>query len=188
MTLHPELLDSETSVLLIVDIQTKLVRAMPDNAAEAMLKNTCHLIEAANLFNIPILFTEQYPKGLGPTVESLAAKLNSDAIRIEKTAFSCCAADNFNDILKGTSRNQIVIVGQETHVCILQTALDLLQQGYQVHILEDAVCSRKAEHKRYALQRMQQHGMTISNSESVLFEWLKHARHEHFSAISQLLR
>jgi len=188
MTQHSNLLSPENSLLLVVDIQTKLTSVMPEGAAEDMQENSNRLIEAANLLNIPVFTTEQYPQGLGATVDSLKAKFNTDTVYFEKTVFSCCAADNFNAALHKSTRKQIIIVGQETHVCILQTALELLQQGYQVHILEDAVCSRKAEHKFYALQRMQQQGATISNFESVLFEWLQNSKHAHFSAISQLLR
>ena len=188
MALHPNLLNSENSILLIVDIQTKLVNVMPEGAAGDMLENGSRLIEAANLLHIPVLLSEQYPKGLGATVEKLTAKLNSNSLSFEKTTFSCCSSNNFNNTLHEISRKQVVIIGQETHICILQTALDLIQQGYQVHIIEDAVCSRKAEHKIYALQRMQQQGATISNFESVLFEWLKRSKHQHFATISQLLR
>jgi nicotinamidase-related amidase len=188
MTQHSNLLSPENSLLLIIDIQSKLTNVMPEGAAEDMLKNSSRLVESANLLNIPVLVTEQYPHGLGVTVDSLKEKLNSDTLYFEKTGFSCCAADNFNATLQKSARKQIIIVGQETHVCILQTALELLQQGYQVYILEDAVCSRKAEHKFYALQRMQQQGATISNFESVLFEWLQDSKHVHFSTISQLLR
>jgi len=188
MTQHSNLLNIDNSVLLIVDIQTKLVSAMPEGAAEDMLANSNSLIEAAQRLNIPTLLTEQYPQGLGPTDDDLNSKLDNKATRFEKTQFSCCAADNFNNALQATARKQVIIVGQEAHVCVLQTALELMQQGYQVHIIEDAVCSRKAEHKFYALQRMQQQGATISNFESVLFEWLKDAKHEHFSSIAALLR
>lgn len=188
MTQAPKLLDIENSLLLIVDIQTKLVSVMPEGAAEDMIENSNRLITAAQLLNIPILMTEQYPQGLGSTVDALKTKLDSKVIRLEKTQFSCCAANHFNSTLQATERKQIIIVGQEAHVCILQTALELIQQGYQVHIVEDAVCSRKAEHKFYALQRMQQQGAIINNFESVLFEWLKDSRHQHFATISQLLR
>ena len=187
MTKHPNLLDINNSVLLVVDIQSKLTHVMPETAAEEMIKNSSRLIEAANQLNIPVLLTEQYPKGLGVTVEDLNKKLNDEASRFEKTGFSCCSAEHFNDTLQKKERKQIIMVGQETHVCILQTALELIQQGYQVHIIEDAVCSRKAEHKFYALQRMQQQGATINNFESVLFEWLKDSKHESFSTISRLL-
>ena len=188
MTKTPALLDSENSLLLIVDIQTRLTRVMSEKALEAMLSNTQRLIQAANLLDIPTLVTEQYPKGLGSTVESVSDALNDNSVIIEKTGFSCCAADRFMSALQKTARKQIIIAGQETHVCVLQTALDLIELGFQVHIVEDAVCSRKAEHKTHALQRMQQHGAIISNFESVIFECLKDSGHEHFSTISKLLR
>ncbi|MDC9729028.1 MAG: hydrolase [Methyloprofundus sp.] len=183
-----QLLDSNNSILLLVDIQTRLVSAMPEEAAENMLEYSSRLAKTADLLNIPVFLTEQYPQGLGSTVESLNNELNSKTQRFEKTYFSCCAAEGFMDALEQSGRKQIIITGQEVHVCILQSALELMQQGYQVHILEDASCSRKAEHKFYALQRMQQAGATISNFESVLFEWLKDAKHPNFSEISQLLR
>lgn len=188
MTTHPNLLDSQNSLLLIVDIQDKLTGAMPEGNAEDMLENSSRLITAANLLNVPIIITEQYPKGLGATVASIREKLNASTTHFEKTGFSCLASDNFSATLEKKARKQIIIVGQETHVCILQTALELMQQGYQVHIVEDAVCSRKAENKFYALQRLQTQGATISNFESVLFEWLKNSQHEHFPAIAALLR
>ena len=183
-----QLLDSNNSILLLVDIQTRLINAMPKEAAEDMVEYSGRLAKAADLFNIPIFLTEQYPQGLGTTVESLNNELNSTTQRFEKTHFSCCAADGFMNAIKQSGRKQVIIAGQEVHVCILQSALDLMQQGYQVYILEDASCSRKAEHKFYALQRMQQAGATISNFESVLFEWLKDAQHSNFAEISQLLR
>ena len=183
-----QLLDSNNSILLLVDIQTRLINAMPEEAAENMLEYSSRLAKAANLLNIPVFLTEQYPKGLGATADSLNNELNSGTQRFEKTNFSCCAANGFMDALKQSGRKQIIITGQEVHVCILQSTLDLMQQGYQVHILEDASCSRKAENKFYALQRMQQAGATISNFESVLFEWLRDAKHTHFSEISQFLR
>jgi len=188
MTTHPDLLDIENSLLLVVDIQTKLVSVMPESNAEDMLENGARLIEAANLLNVPTLVTEQYPQGLGNTVDAISAKLNSDTSRLEKTGFSCFSAVGFQNKLESSTKKQIIIIGQEAHVCVLQTALELVQQGYQVHVVEDAVCSRKAENKFYALQRMQAQGVTISNFESVLFEWLKNSQHEHFPTIAGLLR
>ncbi len=188
MSEQSTLLSAENSLLLLIDIQTKLTQVMPESAAEDMQENSHRLIESANLLDIPVVVTEQYPKGLGATLETLKATLNNKAICFEKTSFSCCAANDFQVALQKSARTQIIIAGQETHVCILQTALQLLTLGYQVHILEDAVCSRKAEHKFYALQRMQQQGAIISNFESVLFEWLQDSKHPHFSRISQLLR
>ena len=188
MTQHPNLLTTENSVLLLVDIQERLIQAMPEAAAEDMLEYSARLTEAANLLDIPVFLTEQYPQGLGTTVDILNEKLSASTQRFEKTSFSCVAVDAFMQALKQSGRKQVIIAGQETHVCILQTALELIQQGYQVHILEDTCCSRKAEHKFYALQRLQQQGATISNFESVLFEWLRDAQNPRFSALSQLLR
>lgn len=187
MTENINLLNADDSLLLIVDIQSKLTAVMPEEAAENMLKNTVGLVKAAEQLNIPVFLTEQYPKGLGSTVDGLKQQLSHHITCFEKTNFSCLGAENFTDTLANSKRKQIILVGQETHVCILQTAFELIEQGYQVHVLEDAVCSRKAENKFYALQRMQQKGATISHFESVLFEWLRNAQHQHFSDISQLL-
>jgi len=188
MTQHSNLLDINNSVLLLVDIQTQLVNAMPEEAAEEMIESSASLAKAAKLLDIPTLLTEQYPKGLGSTVDKVAQAIGHNSLRFEKTAFSCCAANGFMDALNKSGRKQVIIAGQEAHVCILQSAFELMQQGYQVHIVEDASCSRKAEHKFYALQRMQQAGATVSNFESVLFEWVKDSQHPNFSDISQLLR
>jgi len=188
MTTHPNLLDVNNSVLLVVDIQGRLSTAMPAADLEQMLIHGRRLLEAARLLSVPVLLTEQYPQGLGPTQPEISECL-PDASRIfGKTGFSCCAADGFNQALANTGRKQVVVIGQETHVCVLQTALELLNQAYQVHVLTDAVCSRRAEHKTYALQRMQQQGATLSCHESVLFEWLRDARHGEFKTISALLR
>jgi len=188
MTMQTHLLNKDNSLLLIVDIQSRLLDAMPEETAKDMVENSTGLILAANLLNIPVLLTEQYPQGLGQTANEISQQLKTSAALFEKTGFSCCSAENFNNTLQKTKRQQIIIVGQEAHVCVLQTALELMQQGFQVHIVEDAVCSRKAEHKFYALQRLQQQGATISNFESVLFEWLRNSTHEHFKEISNLLR
>lgn len=187
MHTHPNLVSIDNSLLLVIDIQSKLVAAMPENDADQMLDNSGRLIEAAKTLDIPVLLTEQYPKGLGPTDHQLTEKLAQDTAIFEKTGFSCLAADGFTEALKQSGRKQIIVIGQETHVCIIQTALELLNNGYQVHVVEDAVCSRKTEHKLFALQRMQQQGATITCHESVLFEWLKNSNHPDFKSISRLL-
>ena len=188
MNPHPNILCAEHSVLIVVDIQTKLVDAMPPSEAKLMLANTTALLEASSLMAVPALVTEQYPKGLGVTDSNVVNKLPETAQRFEKTGFSCCLAEGFSEALAQTGRKQVILVGLETHVCILQSALALQSQGYQVYVIEDAVCSRKIDHKFYALQRMQQQGITLINYESVLFEWLKDASHPDFRAISGLLR
>lgn len=188
MNSHPNLLSAANSLLVVVDIQSKLSAVMPEPDAELMTDTAGSLIEAAGLLNIPVLLTEQYPKGLGPTDTAIAQKLPEGTQVFDKTGFSCCAAKDFCKALENSGRKQIILVGQEAHVCVLQTALELLHLGYQVHVAEDAICSRKAEHKFYALQRMQQQGITITNYESVLFEWVRDASHPNFKSISGLLR
>jgi nicotinamidase-related amidase len=188
MNTHPTLLKNLDSVLVIVDMQGKLSAVMPENAAQAMHENTVSLLEAAQKLTIPVLVTEQYPQGLGQTEQSVRDALPNNAPIFEKTSFSCYGASGFMSALENTKGKQIILVGQEAHVCILQTALDLATHDYQVHVVEDAICSRKAEHKFYALQRLQAQGVIITNYESVLFEWLRDAAHPDFRDISSLLR
>lgn len=187
MTTHSNLLSATNSLFCAVDIQTKLTRVMPETEAEQMITNTISLLTAANLLQIPVLLTKQYPKGLGNTDARIGENLPASAQIFDKTGFSCCLAEGFCKAVEHSGRNQVILVGQEAHVCILQTALELQQQGYRVYVLEDTLCSRKPEHKFYALQRMQQQGITISNHESVLFEWLRDSNHPDFKQISGLL-
>ncbi|MEI8573999.1 hydrolase [Methylomonas sp. EFPC1] len=188
MATHPNLLEADNSVLLVVDIQQRLSAAMPVTDLQQMLTHGQRLLRAAGLLDVPVLLTEQYPQGLGPTQADIGECLPGSARIFNKTGFSCCAADGFKQALADTGRQQVVIIGQEAHVCVLQTALELLSANYQVHVLADVVCSRQVLHKDYALQRMQQQGVTLSCHESVLFEWLRDARHSHFKTISALLR
>lgn len=188
MNTHPNILNADNSLLIIVDLQTKLSAAMPKADAEEMVSNCSNLAEAAGILNVPVLLTEQNPKGLGTTDTSVAKKLPEQTQVFDKTGFSCCAANGFCKALEESKRKQIILVGQEAHVCVLQTALELIHQGHQVYIVEDAICSRKAEHKFYALDRMQQQGATVTNYESVLFEWLKGSEHPDFREVSALLR
>ena len=180
------LLDIEHSLLLIVDMQTRLLAAMPDG--QGMLDNSAKLLAAAGLLNVPVLLTEQYPKGLGPTAEIIAGALSETSQCFAKTAFSCYGSDGFKQALIASGRRQVVIVGLETHVCVLQTAFELFQQGFQVFVVEDAVCSRLEQHKTNALHRMRQIGISITCLESVLFEWLRDAKHADFKTISALVR
>ena len=188
MNTHPNLLSAANSLLVLVDIQAKLLAVMAEAEAQLMTANTGVLLHASGLLNIPVLLTEQYPKGLGATDAGIVRQLPAATPIFEKTGFSCCAAEGFDAALASSGRKQVILTGLEAHVCVLQTALELSHNGYQVYVIEDAVCSRKAEHKSYALQRMQQQGITVINYESVLFEWLRDARHPDFRRISSLLR
>jgi nicotinamidase-related amidase len=187
MSTHPDLLSATSSVLVVIDIQTNLTAVMEESEAEKMIAHTGILMEAAERLHIPILLTEQYPQGLGVTQAEIVEKLSGVFQVFDKTSFSCCAAEGFSEALELSRRQQIVLVGQEAHVCVLQTALELLNRGFQVHVVGDALCSRKGEHKFFALQRMQQQGATITNHESVLFEWLGDAKHPEFKRLSALL-
>ncbi|MDD5272877.1 MAG: hydrolase [Methylovulum sp.] len=186
MNKHPNLLSAQNSVLVMVDIQTKLTAVMAE--ADLLRKNTVILLTASQHLAIPVLVTEQYPQGLGNTEPELLEKLPEHTPIFAKTGFACTAAPGFTEALQTCGRKQVILIGQETHVCILQTALGLLFSGYQVHIVADTVCSRNQEHKRYALKRLRQQGATITNSESVLFEWLRDATHPEFKTLSRLLR
>lgn len=187
MNTHPTLLKTLDSILVVVDMQGKLSAVMAESDAQTMHDNTMSLLEAAKNLAIPVLVTEQYPQGLGQTEQKVSEALPDTAQIFEKTSFSCCGASGFIPALNLSTRKQVILVGQEAHVCVLQTALDLIALGYQVHVVEDAICSRKAEHKFYALQRLQTQNVVITNYESVLFEWLRDANHPDFKTISNLL-
>ena len=181
------LCEADQSVLLVIDIQQGLAKAMPDEVLQAMLKQTGKLLQTADLLNIPVVRTEQYPKGLGETVTEIKQHLKMDTL-LEKTRFSCCGAAGFTDAVKLNRRKQIILSGMESHVCVLQTAMELKIAGFDVFVVNDAVCSRHKHNHRNALQRMNQAGIIISNTESVMFEWLRDASHPQFKAIAKLLR
>ena len=174
------------SQLAIVDIQVKLSTAMPKEAMKSVIKSAGVLVQASNLLAIPMIVTEQYPQGLGETVQELSQYLlNSKPIT--KSVFSACGEPKFNQQLH-RDKTQIIIIGMETHICVLQTALDLLAQGKQVFVVEDAVISRDANNQSNALKRLLSAGCVITNTESVLFEWLGDANHEAFKTLSKLIR
>ena len=181
------LCEATHSQLVVIDIQGRLVAAMPSKPRQQTLRNAERLAQAAKSLQIPITHTEQYPKGLGATDKKLRAHL-PDTAAIEKTCFSCFAANGFISALASHQRQQIVLCGMESHVCVLQTAIELQQAGYQVFVVEDAVCSRHKQHHQNALARLRQAEIIITNVESVIFEWLRDASHPDFKALSRLLR
>lgn len=176
------------SQLLIIDIQERLAGTMDAEQLQSLVRNTNILIQAATALDIPILRTEQYPKGLGPTLPAIAATLPADQHACEKTCFSCCGAAGMEASLGDAVRKQVILTGMETHICVLQTAIDLHQRGFSVFVAADAVCSRRQSHHQLALERMQQAGVIISNTESILFEWLRDASHPQFKSLSKLIR
>jgi nicotinamidase-related amidase len=180
-----ELLDRNRSALVIIDVQEKLFPHVHDHGR--MLVRLDLLITAAKLMGIPLLVTEQYPKGLGPTIEEIR-KMIPGAEPLVKTDFSCVAAAGFKERLASLRRDQIILTGIEAHICVAQTALDLASQGEKVIVVADAVASRRPLDAQTALSRMQQSGLILSTAEAVVFEWLRCAGTEEFKALQPKLK
>jgi nicotinamidase-related amidase len=179
------ILSQDDSVLVIVDIQERLVNAM--TVKEQVVDNCLHLIELAKLYKMPILLTEQYPRGLGPTVEKIKNALPLYQ-PIEKSSFSCCGEPNFIGETSKLRRKNVILTGMETHVCVLQTCLDLLHQGLNVHLVNDAVCSRSKQNWETGIAFMRDTGAVVTCTETVLFQILKVAGTEQFKAISKRIK
>ena len=183
----PNLIAKSTiSQLVVVDMQTKLSSVMPAGAMQTVAKNCGILAQVANLLAIPVIVTEQYPQGLGETMPEISQYIASTK-PIAKMAFTACNEPKFNQQLH-REKSQIILAGMEAHICVLQTALDLLGQGKQVFVVEDAIVSRNPENNINAIKRLHSAGCVISNTESVVFEWLGNANHEAFKAISKLIK
>lgn len=175
----------ENTLGLIIDVQEKLFPHMA--AAGTMEKNIIILLRGLKILEIPILVTEQYRKGLGPTITGVQEEV-SEYRTIEKMEFSCCDSRNFMEVLTHHNKTNIVIAGIETHVCVMQTAVDLIGLKYQPVIALDCTSSRKAEDKRTAEQRMLQEGAIITSYESLLFELARASGTVEFRAISKLVK
>lgn len=175
-------LDVNDSVLLVIDVQEKLLNKVTN--PEQIQRNISFLLEAATILSVPILVTEQYPKGLGQTVDSIR-KFQPQTL-IVKTAFSCVAALGFIDTLRSLDRRHVVLCGLESHVCVLQTALDLIDQ-FELWIPVDAIASRHTIDHDMSLSRMREASAILTTCESVAFEWIRDSNHPHFKAISQLV-
>jgi nicotinamidase-related amidase len=180
------LIKADISQLAFIDIQTRLIEVMPKEPVQAAIKNCGILATAATMLDVPTILTEQYPKGLGHTSPELLALLPNVQV-VEKVSFSCMAEPKFSRQLTG-DRTQIVLAGIEAHICVLQTALDLTATGKQVFVAEDAVVSRNPANKANALARMRDAGCIITNTESIIFEWLGKAEGDAFKVLSKLIR
>jgi len=179
-------LDASQAALLVVDVQDKLIGAMDQQLYQQLLQNVPLLIEGFKTLGLPIMATEQYSKGLGHTIPELQHA--TEQYCIEKLTFSCCGDENFVAALSKTQARQILVVGMETHVCVLQTAIDLLDQGYAVHLVRDAVSSRFASDYANALELAAAAGAVITTTETALFQLVKIAGSDNFKAISKLVR
>jgi nicotinamidase-related amidase len=175
------IIDRERSLLLVVDLQTKMVPVIHDH--DEVLANAVWLVRAAQRIGVPVAATEQYAKGLGPTVPEIRALLPAGAIGA-KTRFSCVAAECVAR-LPGADRAQVILIGVEAHVCLMQSALELLEEGKEVYVVADCVGSRRVFDRDAALARMRQEGVRIVSREMVVFEWLAEADTPLFRAVSK---
>ena len=190
-----ELLEVERSVVVVIDLQGKLMEMI--QRPQLVIAATKRLMKMAEIFGRPVVLTEQYPEGLGSTHPEIRAAF--DALQtpkryVKKVAFGCCGEPDFHtalaDVLPGVppARRQIVVAGIEAHVCVMQTVLELLAGGQQVHLCWECISGRGEEYRRHAFERMQQAGASVTNHESVGFEWARTKDHAAFKAMNRLLR
>lgn len=175
------------AIWMLIDVQTRLCDVMPPDAMASVVKNIQRLIQGAQSLNIPLWITEQYPEKLGETLPALQSLLPNATPRVAKLAFSAWHEADFQASAFSHAA-QVVLFGLETHICVLQTALDALAAGKQVFVVEDAVISRSATNRNNAIERLRHAGCIITNTESMLFEPLAGASHPQFKAISALIR
>src|SRR5438034_1522265 len=180
---HPSKMSAADTGLLVIDVQEKLMVKIA--GADAVVRNIAFLIDSAGLLGMPVAATEQYPKGLGSTVPELARRLPE---RPNKVAFSCCAVPAVVEGFRRAARPKVLLAGIETHVCVLQTALDLLALDFRVFIAADAVGSRYAVDREFALRRLERTGAMLTTCEMAVFEWIGSADSPKFKEISRLVR
>jgi nicotinamidase-related amidase len=174
-------LNCENTALLFIDFQTRLMRVI--DSADDVIANARRLLDGAALLGVPTLFTEQNPKGLGSTVEALTPPAGTV---ISKMSFDACGADGFMAALG--AKPDVLVIGCEAHVCVLQTVLSLIDTGRRVFVARDAIGSRRSENKETAIRRMERHGAEIVTTEMAIFEWLGTAAHPRFREASALVK
>jgi nicotinamidase-related amidase len=178
-------INEQDTALLIIDIQDKLAAAMKHK--EQVVSNTLHLIELAKLLSIPILLTEQYPKGLGPTVTEIQEALPAYG-PFEKLSFDCCQEAGFLEKIASLGKKKLLLTGMEAHICVLQTCLGLMKEGFSVQVIQDAVCSRTKLNFNTGITFMDRAGAVITCTEIVLFQLLRMAGSENFKIISKRIK
>ena len=183
---HPRILESSKAALVVVDVQEAFRNVIAD--FESLAARISIVVRGFQVLDRPIFVTEQYPKGLGRTAKEITSLLPPDFNYIEKTAFSSCGASAFADGLRAADVTQTVVCGLETHVCVNQTAHDLLESGFAVHLLKDSVASRSARDKKIGLAKMFGSGVVPSSVEMALFEMMRDSTHEKFKQIQALIR
>lgn len=191
-------LDRERAIVVVIDLQGRLVDLM--HRPRMVIDGTSRLLRLAQLFDLPVIVTEQYPRGLGPTREEIEAVIEETdpegrrTRRVEKDSFGCCGEPAFEEALAAArpglepAGQQVVVAGIEAHICVVQTVLDLLSRGTDVHVCWDCTSARGEEYRRHALERMGGAGAQITNHESVAFELARDKNHPQFKGVNQLLR
>ena len=177
----------DDSCLVIIDIQGKLSSAIPEKVINRLRKNTSILLNAAEELAIPVITTAQYPKGLGQVESFITEHLPESSTQFEKTCFSCLGADGFSEYLKNLAKKQIILIGIESHICVLQSAFELKDEDYEVFVVTDAIASRKLSSYDIALNRLKHAKINLLTTESVLFEWLRDASHPSFKSLSKTI-
>jgi len=180
------MLTVDNTALLIIDVQGKLAQLM--HQKEKLFANLEKIIKGAQVLELPLIWTEQVPEKLGPTSPELAELLIRSAQPISKASFSCCGVEPFVSALAQTKRRQVLVTGIETHICVYQTSVDLLAQGYEVQVVADAVSSRTAENRQLGLDRMHSAGAVLTSTEMALFELLRVAEGDKFRQISKIVK
>jgi len=185
LTPHPDLACSDESVLVLIDCQERLWKVIHDAASlEARLGT---LLRGARAIGVPLIVTEQNPAGLGATLQSLT-EAAGDCPRLAKSTFSCGGEPTFNEALRATERGTVVLAGVEAHICVLQTALDLLARGFKVHVASECVGSRNPLHREAGLARLRDAGAVLTLTESLFFEWMRSTQHPAFRTIRDLVK
>ena len=183
---HKNSLDAAQTVLAVIDMQESFRSVINDFAETAA--RIALVTHAAQLLHVPVIVTEQYPKGLGHTADEIKAVLPARFAPVEKTAFSSCGAQSFETELERANARHVLLCGIEAHICVNQTAHDLLERGYRVHLLMECITARNLHNKQTGLAKMQQSGALPSSIELALFELMRDAKHEQFKAIQKLIK
>ncbi len=190
-----ELAETNRSIVVVIDLQGKLMNMV--HRPELVLAASKRLLRLAELFEVPVVLTEQYPRGLGethPEVLEVFDALETPKRRLSKVSFGCCGDSSFCETLRELKpevppeRLQLIVAGIEAHVCVMQTVLEALAAGHQVQLCWEAISGRGAEYRQWALERMQQAGASITNHESVAFEWARDKDHPRFKAMSGIMK
>lgn len=178
----------ENLSLVVIDMQERLMNAIPERKRESIIKSAAVLIEAAKTFEVPITVTEQYPRGLGPTIPEIKDCVGDGFKPIEKVVFSCARSPEFKSAIEETHKREALICGIETHVCVLQTVIDMINGGYVLYVPADAVASRKDLDWEKGISLIEKAGAVVGTTETFVFQLLERAGTEEFKRISKLLK